>query len=95
MLDVDTPRKIPAQIADEFFVGRRVLKRVILHEIQQSLCLCLKSRSLEARLIFFRLFAELNEVHYHASFGSYVAQVSSGSWSAARMLAVIPGMAFR
>ena len=95
MLDVDAPRKIPAQIANEFFVGRRVLEWVVLHEIQQCLCLCLKSRSFEVRLIFFCLFAELNEVHYHASFGSYVAQASSDSWSAARMLAVMPGMAFR
>jgi len=43
VLNIDSPRVGARQIADQLFVGRRILERVIRDYVEKRLCLCLES----------------------------------------------------
>jgi hypothetical protein len=63
VLPVDSPRVESRQIADEFFVGWRVLKGIVYKNFKELLCFFGKSSPFKQFFVFDRPFAKFNRPH--------------------------------
>ena len=89
VLDVDPSGVCAGQIADEFFVGWRVLKRIIRQNTQKKLCLRFQTRARQLLGVLLRLFCE-DKLIFHQS--SSLAHADTGVASPARMDSLMPGI---
>ena len=92
MLNVDAARISAGQIADEFFVRRRILKWIFGEEIEQPLRLRFEICGRDFSRILLRLFCEDDRPVHQPGF---VEVLSSGTLMPLRMDSRISGMETR
>jgi len=92
MLDIDAPGIRAGQIADEFLIGRRILKRVFLKYRENPFCLWFQTRSPEFLCVLLGLLGENKRpVHHFNSLSHLLAGVLIPDW----MDFLIPGIDVR